>query len=738
MTETERRRRRPPLYEIPPLNGRHRLTELDLVPGAGRREPPSPFSTPNGNAVSNTLTASTASSQTTKSSPRGPSSTSASAITSHPSAQDIESLKSRIGQLEEQLSRAHQTAPSRPPISKQDSNIEAFTSRIGGTFYVHHGDRSTDPSQLVTHSVSHKTRVFGQSHWVNGVTPAVRDILGIIEPYVREETCKVSVLMQRCKTLARTIKSRRAPAWPTPPAPDLPPKDVADELVDCYLRTVETVYRILHVPTFRRDYEAHWVSHANSSTAFLVQLKLVLAIGTTTYDELFSLRASAIRWIYEAQTWISEPGFKHRLDVQYIQIHLLLLLAREFLGVGGDMSWVSAGALLRTAMYMGLHKDPTHLPSTTALIAEMRRRLWNTILEISVQSSLNSGGSPLISLGDFDTEPPGNFDDDQLTAEDPVPKPEDDFTQTTVAITLRKTLPIRLAIAKFLNDHGSRGAYEETLRLDAELKASYKTIFRSLQQHRSKTGASPSQFEADAVSLIINRYLSALHIPFFGLSLHEAAYAFSRKVALESSLKIWRVVYPASSSVTAPQARNCSTTSADQGKLERFVVCANGFFRIAAVQATFFVSMELRAQLQDEEERMGPLLVRPDLLAVLDEAKTWGFRCLEAGETNIKGYFISCIIAAQIEALMQGLSREELPHFLIKTAEEAEERCVPVLEELDARGRSESLSQRSPSVPSQVLEDWDFGMSDALFDFGNAEPINWVFDEVAQEQSIIA
>lgn len=91
---------------------------------------------------------------------------------------------------------------------------------------------------------------------------------------------------------------------------DLPLKDVADKPVNCYLRTTETVHRILHVPTLRRDYEALWVSDTEPDTAFLVQLKLVLAIGATTYDEQFSLRASVIQWVYKAQTWFSEPEFK--------------------------------------------------------------------------------------------------------------------------------------------------------------------------------------------------------------------------------------------------------------------------------------------------------------------------------------------------------------------------------------------------------------------------------------------
>jgi len=234
--------------------------------------------------------------------------------------------------------------------------------------------------------------------------------------------------------------------------------------------------------------------------------------------------------VHEAQTWLSEPVFKSRLSIESLQTNLLFLIARETAVVGGELVWISAGSLFRTAVHMGLHRDPALLSNTTIFAAEMRRRLWNTVLEITLQSSMDSGGPPFVSLDDFDAAPPSNFDDDQLMTDDAVSKPEDEFTQTSIAVGLRKTFPLRLAITKFLNDIGSNGSYEETLRLDTELRASYKTLCQTLQACNTSTGRSLSQFETRVVDVIMCRYLSSLHIPFFGSSLHEAAYAFSMKL----------------------------------------------------------------------------------------------------------------------------------------------------------------------------------------------------------------
>jgi hypothetical protein len=421
------------------------------------------------------------------------------------------------------------------------------------------------------------------------------------------------------------------------------------------MRNAESLYRILHIPFFRRDYEALWLSNTPPDPAFLVQVKLVMAIGATTYDDEFSLRSSAVRWVYEAQTWFSEPEFKSRLTIQSLQTYILLLLAREAAGIGGALIWISAGALLRSAVYMGLHRDPARLPKKPSLLAaEIRRRLWNTILEITVDTSIDSGGPPLVSLADFDTEPPGNYDDDQLIEGDSVPKNDDCCTQTSFAIAFRKTLPLRLAITKFLNDLGPQGSYEETLRLDKEFRAVYKSLYQTLQRYNnSSTGQSVSQFQIRAVDLIMRRYLLCLHIPFFGPAMEETAYAFSRKVVIDTSLKIWYSTCP-SVSIAVPRPGGDIPVDVD---LARLVSSSSGFFRKIPFQAGLLIAVEIKVQLQ-EEDSLGPVTVRPDLLAVVEDARAWNLRVIEAGETNMKGYMILFIIAAQVDALFRGIPKD--------------------------------------------------------------------------------
>lgn len=91
-------------------------------------------------------------------------------LASQPSAQDAESLKSQIRQLEEQLSAVTPPSIQSPASTANPNNIDAITSSMGGTFYVHHEVHACGKPQATPCGVSRKTRLFGKSHWMNGVS----------------------------------------------------------------------------------------------------------------------------------------------------------------------------------------------------------------------------------------------------------------------------------------------------------------------------------------------------------------------------------------------------------------------------------------------------------------------------------------------------------------------------------------------------------------------------------------
>lgn len=563
------------------------------------------------------------------------------------------------------------------------------------------------------------------------------DVIKLIEPYLKNETTSLLTDIHRAKVLARTIKAQRYPAWPTLPSTDLPPKQVCDLLLDGYIRTVESLYRILHIPTFLEDYEAVFSGDRQPSTSFMMQMKLVLAIGAVMFDDKYTMRTTATRWIFEVQNWLSTPVFKSQLGVQYIQTSIILLLGRELGDVGSEFVWISAGALLRTAIYIGLHKDPAQLPRMALVEQETRRRLWNTLLEINLQSSLTSGGPCLISLKDFNTEPPGNYDDEQLTTDHPVAKPANVFTQSSAAIAMRKTFPVRLKVIKFLNDFRTSGTYEETLQIDTQLRSAYKSMRRELLEVK---GASlPTPFTMEAIEFIMHCYISALHVPFFNPALHEAEYAYSRKAVVESSIKIWTLANPSASlpSQTASMSLGEASSSPSQpteSDLARLCRCGSGFFRAFPFHGALFLTADLRTQLQEEDS-----VPRPDLVNICESAASHHLRCIETGETSTKGYLFMAIVAAQIDCIKRRVCEEEMAIETVRAAEKAVAECLPLLEAA-AREGHEGMAGGGEGgggavddnfdfgISPDFTQDWDMVMSD-MFQFGDGN--GFQFEELA-------
>ncbi|KAF5638749.1 uncharacterized protein FTJAE_5137 [Fusarium tjaetaba] len=638
------------------------------------------------------------------------SSTGAPTPVSQSSVQELDMLRNRVRQLESQLS-SNTATPLQSHVSTPASTLETSTSRLGGTFHLH-SQRQHVGALATPRAISHKSRFFGQSHFVCGL-PLLRDIIEAIDHYATETT-GVVIKVQKCKAMAKRIKALRAPAWPTPLTTELASKALCDSLVECYLEGIEKVYRILHIPTFRNKYDALWTSDAEPDRDFVAQLKLVLALGATTYDDNFSLRASAVLWIYEVQTWISEPEFKSRLGVQFLQTNILLVLAREMVSVGGESSWIACGSLLRTAVSMGLHRDPALLSKTTTMACEMRRRLWNTILELCLQSSLSSGGPPMIIEEQFDTEPPGNFDDDDIMINGATSRPNNVFTQVSTARALRLTFATRLKVVKLLNDLKSGDSYQETLRLDAELKASYKEANRMLKDCK-KSQNSPSEFELTVGDFIMRRYLCALHFPYYGLSLQEPSYAFSRKMTIESAFRMWSTVSSDSANSSAKQ------------QFSRLVTCSSGFFRLSAWQASIILVLELRSTVQ-EDDGFSLTPVRPDLLKVMEDSKAWNLRTIEAGETNMKGYLMLSILMAQIMGIMRHLSEAEIVELIMKAGEEAMQDALGVFESFLVQLQPEGAEiQDLQEIDLSFMNDWDSLMVDDFLDDGVSDPMAWIF-----------
>lgn len=447
----------------------------------------------------------------------------------------------------------------------------------------------------------------------------------------------------------------------------IPHKRVADELLSLYLSTFETTCRILHVPTFLKQYDAYWAGTEQGDQVFLAKLLALMAASscffgpTTRLNETDTLHSSASAWIISVQSWIASSFVSSTINIDMLQIQCLLMIARQADATDGDVVWISSGSILRSAMTMGLHRSPSYFGKMTPFWAEMRRRLWTTILEFDLQSSLDGGMPPSIDLDEFDCEPPSNYDDEDLTenmAEDVAPKDSEVLTRSSFQVLLSRSLALRMRIAKLINSLKFGLSYDEALRLGEQLIMHMNEALALYPDGGSTALSSSSNFPfaRSLMIFLMRRFVLILHRPFALSVLLSPKFSFSRKICLESSLEMLSQLD--APPVSLPEAQPCPHL----GQL------GGGMFRDEFFHAALTVSVELCWQAEEFSTTHGPAgqpssisslneLVRSQQAVLLGAVEKtldiFGNRINTRGK-GCKSFFFLSMVLASVKARMNG------------------------------------------------------------------------------------
>ncbi|KAF2621413.1 hypothetical protein BU25DRAFT_426557 [Macroventuria anomochaeta] len=235
----------------------------------------------------------------------------------------------------------------------------------------------------------------------------------------------------------------------------LPSKPYCDRLVAIYCQHFERTFRVLHIPTFMRRYNQIWTNdHADicTSSSIIPELTAVMTMAYHMDDtqqlgdrnHRTYLKGTAIDLI---QVWLDELGRKQRTELSTLQVDVLLVLSRSLRGIQPEKLWSVTGALVRSAMVMGLNVDPAIVSGITPYMAEMRRRLWATILEVDLQASMFCGMPLVVPELNSGSVVPSNINDaefDEFSAVLPTSYPMHTYTDNLYQVVLASSLPQRI------------------------------------------------------------------------------------------------------------------------------------------------------------------------------------------------------------------------------------------------------------------------------------------------------
>lgn len=345
----------------------------------------------------------------------------------------------------------------------------------------------------------------------------------------------------------------------------------------------------------------------------VLQLKVVLALGASARETPLVYGSKPSQWVQEVRMWMerSAGGPRRRpLTFEELQLHALLCLAEANGLTTERLSWLDAGDLLRKAMALDLHEDPSLLGFQEDAEAEMRRRLWATVLELNALLSLQSAQPPLISPANWTTKGPSEVADDELF--------RDHITTSRGASTAVDQMPgsaqsvlfssfrLRLEVASKTSSTAADLPYNERLRLQSDLARAEAQMARQFSGPEPRSPDHESRRPQRAARIILARYMLALQLPLLGRSIKDPAFHFSRRTSIHTALKMlkWCDITPMFPTIQEPAIQEESILP---GARQPVFVNSAGLFRGVAIQAVFAVLLELVTFSEEKIEGDGTL-----------------------------------------------------------------------------------------------------------------------------------
>lgn len=400
----------------------------------------------------------------------------------------------------------------------------------------------------------------------------------------------------------------------------LPSKFLIGILTTKYIQNWETIYRVLHIPTFEkecnailaiRDTQTGWPLPEDIGNWVVPQILMVLAISCRLFDP--SKRGKirerisddqVTKYIQMVQKWLDRVQGRARADFHNLQTQTLLQIARQVDLTMPTVLWKHSGALVRTAMIMGLHFDCETSTEISKMNKEMRRRLWMTIVELDAHCSLSAGMPP--ALHSWALNPAGalNVEDEDLKEDMityPEEKPRSTWTNALPQIALWNSIRDRLDAINWLGGgryiNKSVGLTNDAATilnfanvLEESLKALPPPFKPSTRQGIVASKRATRLFNNVMVDMSIRRPLFSLY-RVVALSPHSARHPQARKGVLAQSLAILSYLDALDPGVADPNIIK------DRAYLNLFhIICKHDI-----MQAALMICMEIWGLNQEKE-----------------------------------------------------------------------------------------------------------------------------------------
>ncbi|RDW58331.1 oleate activated transcription factor 3 [Coleophoma crateriformis] len=219
----------------------------------------------------------------------------------------------------------------------------------------------------------------------------------------------------------------------------IPPRKIVDRHVSNFFNAFDFASSILHRDRFLVEYSNFWQNPSAVPVMWIGLLCSIMSISaflqlqevgapnsyaSETQETLEAYRTLTIHCLVAGD--YLRPT---RYTIETLTLHFAVDQNTNLDPNIGN--WILIGVVVRIALRMGFHRDPSHWPSIRPLEAEFRRRLWITLYHMDFFTSTQVGLPRIIKDSQCDTRAPANLFDNDLSFEHDVMPPERPLTDAT-------------------------------------------------------------------------------------------------------------------------------------------------------------------------------------------------------------------------------------------------------------------------------------------------------------------
>ncbi|RDL34405.1 uncharacterized protein BP5553_07533 [Venustampulla echinocandica] len=322
----------------------------------------------------------------------------------------------------------------------------------------------------------------GSSHWeaILDNIACLKDALGNTEPQQEEKEKATGPVPIGPDLLVGSVRKVSR----TEIIAALPPKRLADQLVQEFFSTPDIGCPMIHQPTFQRNYEKFWADPTSTPIIWIGMLFSILCLSSQL--ELLLNKSSfagstdvALRDPAEIMDMYREKIVQCLILGNYtepspytIETLLLYYVTEHFRSMDTQFgSWMVFGLIVRAGMRLGLHRDASHYPKISILQGEIQRRLWSSIVYLDIQTSCQVGLPRMIKENMYDTQPPRDLLDEDLDENTKVLPPSRPSSDLIPCAYLNNKHRITKVFGMIVDQSNSIDPipYEEVMKLDTHL-----------------------------------------------------------------------------------------------------------------------------------------------------------------------------------------------------------------------------------------------------------------------------